>query len=246
MSFRRSNTKNRGPPPRRSLVDEELFPFHTLVPITGAGQTLISVNPNNTLTPRGSVEADSWAHFQCRKLKFRMHPCGIVPVAAVTTANVSVGYCGGIQDTPPASASQVLELHPSTFLSKTQTLPTAWVTVPSIDLRGPLPWYKAISGTADSTEEAPGQICVFTTDATNGMFTNQLEVKGVFAFKTSVATGNTPAAVAARLTLHEERKKAADKDESERLFSLLAPMLPRLFSQTALGRGVTPSDGKMF
>jgi len=183
--------------PKNKSKDSTVMPFHTYISVAlVAGVTNITANPNGLGNGgRLLTEADGWAHFRIRKLKFRLHP------GSTRTGNQAVGFVGGIQDTPPATVSAVVDVIPSVILGTNATAPTEWIEVPQVDLSGPLPWYKGIAGTADSTEEAPGQILICGT-ATDG-FT--LEIRGSVEFKVSLSTANTPAAAAARAVVREER-----------------------------------------
>lgn len=191
-----------------------MFPFHTLVAASFSGGIAgIAVSPNSTLTPRGLVESDTWAHFRVRALAFRL-----LPAPAASTNPQAVGFVGGIQDTPPSTSSTIMELIPSAFWANKMTVPTEWVRPPRSDLAGPLPWYKTIPGTVDSTEEAPGAI-VLAGGSTENYY---LEVRGVFEFKTAVATANTPLAVASRNALRDERLKAFLSQERSQILKILA------------------------
>jgi hypothetical protein len=86
-----------------------------------------------------------------------------------------------------------------------QTNPTNWVSVPKSELAGPFPWYKTIPGGTDVTEELPGVIYVAGT--TTDPYT--MEVSGVFEFKSSIATNNTPAAVVLKQQLRDVRVRSA-------------------------------------
>lgn len=218
----------RNPRGQRGLENRDvtMFPFHTLIPFSGAG--LPNLSPNSTISARAATEADAWAHFRVLKFKFRILPV-VQDLTAANTGTAAVGYCGGVQDTAPSAITDIMQLLPSVAITSSQQCPTNWVKVPALDLKGPLPWYKTIPGTADSTEEAPGQL-VFNSGITNSP-TLQIEVKGVFEFKTSVATANTPAAIKARKVLHDYRVQTVDNDERERLIKLLAPVIPGLSLQ---------------
>lgn len=209
-----SNSKNnRG----RSRGDSGVYPFHTIT-ITNlvAGALGILVQPSAGLSPRLLNEADNWAHFRVKTLMFRLHPLN-----AVTNLQV-VGYVGGVQDTPPASVADVMQLLPSTPLGGRTTVASDWVRVPKADLAGPFPWYKTIPGAADPTEEAPGAIIVAgsTTDAF------QLEIRGVVEFKTAVSATNTPLARELAGRIREERMLNAVKHEREVLLKALALKVP--------------------
>lgn len=186
------------------------FPFHTLY--NGnlvAGQAGVPVAPNASITPRGLIEADAWAHFRVKSFMFRLLPVGTF---------VSAGYVGGVQDSPPATVNQVAELLPSCLMTVNQLCPTEWVRVGKSDLAGPFPWYKSLPGAADPTEEAPGLlfICGSGTDAF------YLEIRGVLEFKTSVASANTPWAVTARNRAREERTRAMLNNERSLLMKILS------------------------
>ncbi len=184
--------------------DSCTMPFHvTTSGALAAGVYSFAVQPASF--PRVQLEADVWAHFRVRKLSFRQ-----LPTSPITVGQIA-GYVGGIEDTPPATAVQVSELLPSCSKGVGQTTPTNWVHVPRADLAGPFPWYKSQPGTADPTEESPGQIVVVGT----GTEAYILEIKGVFEFKTSVNSGNTPLSLKLRAMIREER--LAYVREKERL-----------------------------
>jgi hypothetical protein len=90
--------------------------------------------------------------------------------------------------------------------------------VPKSDLSGPFPWYKTIAGGPDASEEAPGALYVLGT-TTDPML---VELFGEFEFKASIATNNTPAAVALREELRAFRQSRIDLRERERVLKALA------------------------
>lgn len=191
--------------------DSSTIPFHSIA--SGAlvsGGVAILANPAG-LSPRCSIEADAWAHFRLLSLKFRM-----LPTSPITGLQVA-GFVGGVQDTPPATVSDTAELLPSTVKGVGQTTPTEWVKVPRADLAGPFPWYKAIAGAADPTEESPGNLILRGT----GTDTYSLELRGVFEFKTSVSTANTPAAILLRQRAREERLSNMTQAERGVLLKIL-------------------------
>jgi len=188
------------------------MPFHFVYNnALAAGLSVVTCNPAG-LSPRSLIEADAWTHFRLRKLKFRLLP----PTAAPAQVQAA-GFVGGIQDTPPASLSNVVELLPAAVLGSRQTVPTAWISPSKSELAGALPWYKTIQGSADPTEEAPAQLVVAGT-TTEGYV---LEVSGVFEFKGAVATANTPAAIKLREELRVLRLARVDAVERERLLAVL-------------------------
>jgi hypothetical protein len=157
------------------------------------------------------TEADAWTHYRVKKLKFRLVP--FTPHVGL----LAVGYVGGIQDTPPATVAAILELLPASLIGPTQTVYTQWISPSKSELAGPLPWYKTIQGTADSTEEAPGQVALAGTVADG----YAVELSGVLEFKGSVATANTPAALKVREELRALRQSRIDALEKERLLSVI-------------------------
>jgi len=164
------------------------------------------------LFPRPSVEADVWAHFRVRKLSMRLMP------TSPSTVAQALGYVGGLEDTAPSTFSQVSELIPSAIKGVGQTVPSSWIRVPRVDLAGPFPWYKTISGAADVTEESPGQIIAVGT----GTEAVTIEFKGIFEFKTSVAAANTPSALKMRELVRKERTESARAIERDKLLKILA------------------------
>lgn len=198
---------------KNGKADSALYPFHFLLAGTlTAGTVTLLVSPNSNFSPRAFVEADSWAHFRIKALSFRIHPLN-----AVTNAQAA-GYCGGIQDTPPGTLAAVSELIPSCILGGRTTRPSDWVRVPKSDLAGPLPWYKTIPGNADATEEAPGTITVIGT-GTDGY---QLELRGMFEFKTAVATANTPLAKQLQELVRKEKISSVMSAERALLLKILS------------------------
>jgi len=129
------------------------------------------------------------------------------------------GYVGGVQDTIPATFLQLGELLPSCYLAAiVQSVPTDWVKVSASDLAGPLPWYKTVPGTADATEEAPGEVVILTSGLTD---TYAIEYRGVFEFKTSVNSVNTPAAQEAHALVRAERVRLGVLSEKLRILNII-------------------------
>lgn len=201
-------------------------PFHCLNQSALAGGVgTITVGPNASFGTRLLAAGDEWAHFRVLSLRFRLHPV----TSAAAVGDQAAGFVGGVQDSPPGSIAAVMELLPSIFLSGSEaagqmstTTPTTWVSVSRQDLAGPLPWYKTIPGTADATEEAPGVLSVVGT----GTNTFNLEIRGVFEFKTAVSTANTPAEVTLRRLIREERRLDIANRAKLRMLGLLGSPLP--------------------
>ncbi len=178
--------------------DSQVLPVHFVISAAltgGVVQYQLSPSGIGGNSSRLASVADNWAHFRVTQCKFRVHHGAI-------TGDVSVGYVGGVQDNLPATGPLIMELLPSVRYGSTYTVPSEWVNIPKKDLAGPFPWYKALNGAADSTEEAPGYICVAGT----GTDTPVLEFRAVFEFKTAVGPANTPAAVELAAKLRKERE----------------------------------------
>lgn len=171
------------------MRDRETCEVHgLLIDAAAPTQVLLNLNPSNMASvsfTRLASLADAYAQYRVRSLRFRLH-------ANNSAATVAAGYVGGIQDTTPSTAVQVMELLPSCYTGGAQQVPSNWVTVPPSDLAGPHPWYKSVLGTADATEEAPGLIVMVRSAANIPV---QLEVFAVYEFKAALAPANTPAMV---------------------------------------------------
>jgi hypothetical protein len=202
--------------------DSTLIPFHSL--FSGSlvsGGVSISASPVG-LSGRAGVEADAWCHFRINSLRFRL-----LPTSPITGLQVA-GFIGGVQDTAPATTADMAEVLSSTIKGVGQTVYSEWVKVTRQELAGPFPWYKSIAGAADPTEESPGTLILRGT----GTDTYTLEVRGVFEFKTSVSTANTPAALQLRKRVREERLANLVLAERDILMKIL-------------GGGVTATPGKV-
>lgn len=207
-------------PKRNQNSDSERMPFHVIIEqaLNGGGVFNFACYPANFGT-RCPLEADNWAHFRLKALSFRLHVPALV--AGGISSYQAAGFVGGVQDTLPSTTQQVMELLPSVFRGPVpyDTVRTDWCHVPPKTLAGPLPWYKTIVGTADSTEEAPGVLCVagVATDVI------RLEVRGVFEFKTAVAPANSPLEVELRARLRAAAAEHARLAEQSRLLRTLSP-----------------------
>ncbi len=190
------------------------MPFHQASSAAlAAGVGSITANPSS-IGGRVAVEADCWTHFRFRSLRFRLIRVGTV------TNYQTLSFVPGIQDTPPSTNAQNVELLSSVVLGGVDTRPTNWCSVPAKDLAGPFPWYKALPGTADSTEEAPGALVV----TGSGTDVYLLELRGVIEFKGSIATANTPEELKLMAQLRELRRaRAVTKSKEDLLRVLSAP-----------------------
>ncbi len=198
--------------------DQVAVPIHFLISSSlSAGIYVPTLSPTDlaSLSTRLAALADEYAHYRIKSFRFRLHP-----IAQVAT-DLAAGVVGGVQDTLPGTIAQVMELLPSTFLGGDTSVPTEWVSVPKQDLAGPLPWYKAIRGSADITEETPGYLCVAGT----GTASFSLEVKAVYEFKTAVAPANTPSAMGLRKQLLAERVQMVKERERDQILRLLSQKL---------------------
>jgi len=193
----------------KKLQDSCLIPYRGVVSATlNASATTIAISPNATF-PRLLTEADAWALFRVRSLKFRLLTMSY-PATLGTATVFAACYLPGVQDTVPSTITQFGEALAGVHMVDEQTQPTQWVTVPKCDLSGPIPWYKTFPGVAVYEETFPGSIYVRNFTATAQIY--YLEVKALFEFKGAVNTANTPLfekARSVRLALHQEKERAA-------------------------------------
>jgi len=180
--------------------DGMCMPFHYVLNASTAANVYgFAMQPSTNFGTRILAEADAWTLFRMKSLKFRLLPAG--------TNNFAACYVPGVQDTPPATLAQVVELESAVYLSAPQTSPTNWSSVGKADLQGAIPWYHSIPGGPTSVEEAPGTFVVACSAAVAAFF---LEIRGVIEFKGAAAIGNTPMALAAIRTLREEQRRLRD------------------------------------
>jgi hypothetical protein len=158
------------------------------------------------LMTRPLQEADGWGYFKVDSLKFRLKP-------TTATGGAVVACFVPVQDTFPTTSTTAGELLNSCTITPQMTIPTEWVDVRKNDLRGLLPWYKAVAGTFDQTEEAPGFLRVVEGGASTSTFT--IEVLCTMSFKTGVAAVNTPKAV--ELLRQKHQLQVDSVKEKERL-----------------------------
>jgi len=204
----------------RAVRDSALIPFRFLLRSTLSSNIFgLSLTPNNNLSPRLTTEADAWALYRIRKLKVRLHP-GV----SGSSGDQVVGYIGGNQDTAPSSIANVSELLNAVVLSDETTVPSEWCKPGQRELAGMFPWYKTVAGTADTNEEAPGAIYIAGSGAMDNFI---LEIRGVYEFKTAVATANTPLAIECHRKLREERRAAQLLKEKARITEALGASVPQ-------------------
>lgn len=193
--------------------DGAIVPFSAFITgLVGASGNQINANPTGITGPI-LIEADTWCLFRLRSLRFRLHrlPATVTPMVACYTVT--------IQDTPPATNASCVNVIPHVILTPTATEPSEWCVVSVQDLAGPFPYYKSIPGTADVTEEVPGQICISGAAAD----TFQLEVEGVMQFKGMVSAGNTPEELQLRKALRDLRIRREVELARQSLLRVLAP-----------------------
>lgn len=210
---------------KRNRTEIERVPFHNFIPVSANATTTssqVNLSPNSSISPRALAIADAWAHFRMRNFMFRVLPSPVIADADTESMVIDVGVMGGIQDSIPLAGVSIRELIPSTHLNSGMSVPTQWVNVPKPDLRGPLEWYKTIPGTADPTEEAPGLLVYSMTGTGSVAYTILIEVRGVFEFKTAVATGATPLMRELLSRLHEEKERVVREREKNQVLRTLA------------------------
>lgn len=200
---------------QRRKKDSEVVTIHGYVSaalVSGASNAQVSPSGLSGLSTRLLAEADSWCYFRVRSLKFRLHRSG------TATNPQAIGYVGGSQDTLPATIATIMELLPAGYMAGSYTKPMDWISVSKGELAGPFPWYKSINGTADTSEEGPGYICIAGSTTDNFVY----ELYATFEFKTAVAPANTPLARQALQALQTERKEKELLRERAALLRVLA------------------------
>lgn len=194
--------------------DGMVMPFHILASGTvTTNVAAFSVSPSSlsSFQTRLTTEADSWTKFRFQNMKFRLHPNG---------TSYAVAYVPGVQDANTfASAAAAMEVVPCAYMASTTTDPSEWIHVPSEDLRGVFPWYKSIAGGADSTEEAPGQLSIYSGNASGAYL---IEIRGRIEFAGSVPPANTPEELALLRALRLKREKEVRERERAGLLSVLS------------------------
>jgi len=183
--------------------------------VAGSSNAQVSPSGLTAVSSRLIAEADNWAYFRVRSLKFRLHNSG-------AANDFAIGFVGGSQDTLPATLATIMELLPSTYYSHLYTKPSDWVVVGKEELAGPFPWYKSVNGTADTSEEGPGYICIAGTTTQTFYY----ELMATFEFKTAVAPANTPLARQALQAVVAERREQLLRRERDVLLRALAQAPP--------------------
>ncbi len=199
---------------RAKTGDSCVTPFHVYVSSSVSGNTAaFSLSPSGLAgwSTRLTSLADSFTKFRFRSCKFRLRSLGVEQAAA---------YVAGVQDSNAfASIIAAMEATTACAVFTTQSVPSEWVNIPRVDLMGALPWYKSIAGLADQTEEAPGQILIRSTNATD---IYRLEIKGVIEFAGSIPPANTPMEVQLLRQLGQERRNAVIARERASMLKVLS------------------------
>jgi len=200
----------------KKTKDSAIVPFHLLVSgVLAGGVAQTRVDPTG-LGGRVTAEADGWGLFRILSLRFRLVASGTL------TAAMTVGFIQGFPDTTPATIADVMTLIPATIQGAKQTVYSNWVSVSKSDLAGAFPWYKAIQGSFDSSEETPGTLC-FVGTSTDPFI---LEVHVTLEFKSSMSTSNTPLQLNLLARIRRERELLAMEREKQKVLRVLqAPVL---------------------
>jgi len=179
-------------------------PFHYISSTTlSSGQGSVAVAPVNGFSPRLLAIADTYALYKMEKLEYRL-----IANTSSQTVLYTMSYIPGVVDTPPASSAAASENLYTACLGVRQTKHSEWMKIPPEILSGYLPWYKAVTGTLDVSEEYQG-VLYFTGTSAETVY---WEIRGVCVFKNSVPEGSTPML----------RQKKLDEIERERILRLIA------------------------
>jgi hypothetical protein len=197
--------------PKQNKGKMVVVPFHYLAAFTLAGGTFgFVVRPDNFSTALSSI-SDAYELFCVKRLKFRIF-------AKATAA--AVGVVGSVPNTQPSTIPQVMELLDSVQHEATlETKWSDWVNVRKEELAGPFAWYHTRAGTFDVTESAP---CTVSMGGT-GTAAIDIEFRGVFMFKDTAATADTPMAAALKRRLREDRAAREADVLRARVLGIIAP-----------------------
>lgn len=198
-------------PKRVSKSDSQMLHFKFLN--TGAmssGLATIPVAPVNALSPRAAIEADSWALYRLKQLRFRLRRVG-----TITSLHVAA-FIAGVTDASP-TASALSECIPRTILYATDSVPSDWTRVPAADLVGYQPWYKTVAGSPSTDVEVLGNIFIAGTTTES----YAIEIEGVLEFRDGVPAGATPMPLMRQVQVQAKREKFIAAERA-RLLGLLS------------------------
>jgi len=202
-----------------------LFGGVTLV--AGVGAVVMQCN-NNNLSPRMVNEADAWALWRLKALRYRLRH------ATTLTGVQGMCYIAGVTDAGPGTVTALSENHAYTVLMPTDTVPSPWVKVPKALLGGYEVWYKTVPGSPETADEQPGAIFLAGT----GTDVVSYEVDFTIEFRDAVNTGSTPAELMLRASLRENAAQRRAAEERRRLLLVLNPAPLSAVSVTPGGRVV--------
>ncbi len=184
--------------------------FRALVPLTTTTTTgSLNFTPANIST-RLTTLADVWELFRIDKMRFRLVP----QTTGSTTTGVGVAWIPDIVDTIPATLAAQQAFINSTFGlcpsggALYQVSKFDWVNIPVQDLRGALPWYKAVEGSPAVWLECPGLFSLVCAGS-GAAITIYIEVEGVLTFKGAADPGSTPYERALRQVAAEKKRLLA-------------------------------------
>lgn len=193
--------------------------FHALwAQAGGASGDSLQLSPSG-LAPystRFLAEADGWGYFRFNWLKFRLLP-------TTSSTGLAAGFVP-VQDTLPNTVASIMELLDSYFFVGVQTVPSEWVSVSKSGLSGLLPWYKAVNGSFDVTEETPGYL-VSKIQTSVGQ---NIELRFSVTFKEQVAAAQTPEELELVRLRHGLRAKQLQDKEKRKVLEALAPRDTRM------------------
>ncbi len=164
---------------KKTSKDQMTTAFRALVPLTTTTTTgSLNFTPANVST-RLTTLADVWELFRIDRMRFRLVP---QPVGGSATG-VGVAWIPDIVDTIPATLAAQQSFINSTVAYVNagliiQTSKFDWVNIPVQDLRGALPWYKAVEGSPATWLECPGLFSLVLPGAGSSVTVN-IEVEGV-------------------------------------------------------------------
>ncbi len=150
------------------------FSFLTTAALS-AGTGTLALQPAN-LGEAANI-ADSWEFYRITALKYRMHVNN-------QTNSQAVCFLAGANQTAPTTIAQIMEMPDHAFQpgGSVQSVPTEWVHVAPLRLKGQFEWYKSIADGGDVETEIQGSL-VWVGTTTELRST---EVRGIVQFKNLV------------------------------------------------------------
>jgi hypothetical protein len=171
---RKSNKNSRRGARRSSRsISITRVPFHHVVSAAlSSGSANVAIRPSSGNLGAASAMYTAFDLYRLRKLRFRL-----LPNTSMGTAQVAGFYPEAVVTNPTiANGSDCID---SCYVNNDMTVPSRWVNVPAVRIKGQVDWYKSQPDAGDIDLEDAGNICVSGTTTE----TYYLEVEGLWEFK---------------------------------------------------------------